>query len=156
MKKIWCCILLSLFLLVPLNAAFASNDLQFSIKGNDISDLWLTSFPDENGVPKEYLMVPLRDAAVVLGLTVYWYPESKIATFKPVENEHLIKLSDMPVKNCMYLSTTIIFKDDSSEIGLTDYFSSAAYEIPGKAKALIRDNKMYLPAPVFTEVLGIR
>ncbi|MFZ5650167.1 MAG: stalk domain-containing protein [Bacillota bacterium] len=154
MKKAITLIILSLLLIIPLNLASASEAPDYLIKGQSISDLWIASFPDENGLKKEVLMVPLRDVAEVLGLTVTWYPESKIATIKPVKNEHLKNLSKMPAKNCMYFSTTIIFKDDSCEIGLTDYFSSASYQMPGKAKAVIRGEKMYVPGIVFTDFLG--
>jgi len=156
MKKTIVFVLLCLLLTTPLNLALASEAPHFTIKNQSISDTWIASFPDENGLQKEFLMVPLRDVAEVLGLTVSWYPDAKIATVKPVVNEHLKNIGDLPRKNCMYFSTTIIFKDNSHEIGLTDYFNSAAYEIPGKAKAMIRDEKMYVPSIVFTDFLGVK
>lgn len=156
MKKTIIFIFLSLLLTIPLNAALASGTTNFVIKDQAITDVWATTFTDQNGQEKEYLMVPLRDAAQLLGLTVTWYQESKIATVKPVRNEYLKNLSDLPVKNCMYFSTTIIFKDNSSEIGLTDYFSSASYEMEGRAKAILKGEKMYVPSTVFTDFLAIK
>lgn len=156
MKKTIAVILLFLLLTVPLNTALASGNPSFSIMGQTISDIWTAAFTDDNGLEKQYLMVPLRDIATALGLTVTWYPNIKTATIKPVENEHIKKIGNLPVRNCMYFSTTIIFKDDSNVIGFTDYFSSASKELPGNARATIKGDKMYVPSEVFTHILGIR
>lgn len=154
MKKFFTCALLTLLLLAP-GMAMAADSQTVTILGKTVGGLMTVSFPDENGAPRETLMVPLRDAAEALGITVYWYSDEQVASVKPVENDHLRKLLEVPVRNCQYFSTTIMLKDDSREIWLSDYFTTASRLLPGNSKTLVKDGKMYVPAEFFSEIMGI-